>query len=52
MKDLKDNEFVSHLFLSDALQLYIGVSTEKEYLLYEKDLDCIMKIILNKNNDV
>jgi hypothetical protein len=25
------------------------VSTDKEYLLYEKDLDCIMKLILSKN---
>ncbi len=42
MNDLKETDFVSHLFLSDSLHLYICVSTEKEYLLYERDLECIL----------
>lgn len=46
-----EGESVSHIYLNDAYYLYIVVSTPTEYLIYEKDLDKMMPLIMKKHKE-
>jgi hypothetical protein len=49
MKGLPDESFISHLFVTESLQLYIAVTTKDDYQLYERDLDVIMSTLVMPN---
>jgi hypothetical protein len=42
---IEETSVISHLFMSDDLNLYIIVNGEKDYKVYERDLDTIMKVL-------
>lgn len=44
MKHIEKDAFITHLYISDDLQLYIVVSTKDSYKVYEKSLERIYSV--------